>query len=165
MAGASAMCVTQQGRELHKRTLPPDPGPKLSAPLIQTTSGGGAGLSWSRFPVAFRPPAFASWPSCPAREFSPPYGRLTAHRTTLRQADPDKVSLFRTHETRLGWVPSVPRERRCSHDRSVVLGRRLPPHNGTVPATLVFLPAPESENDEASSRIHDHSPVQPSPHL
>jgi chromosome segregation ATPase len=32
MAGASAICVTQQGRELRKRTLPPDPGPILSAP-------------------------------------------------------------------------------------------------------------------------------------
>jgi hypothetical protein len=32
MAGASAICVTQQGRELRKRTLPPDPGPIPSAP-------------------------------------------------------------------------------------------------------------------------------------
>jgi hypothetical protein len=33
MAGASAICVAQQGRELRKRTLPPDPDPILSAPL------------------------------------------------------------------------------------------------------------------------------------
>jgi hypothetical protein len=38
MAGASAICVTQQGRELRKRTLPPDPGPILSAPLIAAMS-------------------------------------------------------------------------------------------------------------------------------
>jgi len=63
------------------------------------------------------------------------------------------------------WVSSGPRGRRCSHDRSVVLGRRLPPLNGVVPATLVFLPAPRFENDEASSRIHGRSPVQPSPRL
>jgi len=30
-----------------------------------------------RFPAAFRPPAFASWASCPARGLRPPYGRLT----------------------------------------------------------------------------------------
>jgi hypothetical protein len=73
--------------------------------------------------------------------------------------------MFRTPETRLGRVPSVLRGRRCSHDRSVVLGRRLPPLNGTVPETLVFLPAPEFDNDEASARVHGCSPVQPSPRL
>jgi hypothetical protein len=40
----------------------------------------------------------------------------------------------------------------------VVLGRRLPPLNGVLPETLVFLPAPRFENDEASSRIHGCSP-------
>jgi hypothetical protein len=38
------------------------------------------------------------------------------------------------------------------------ISRRLPPLNDVVPATLVFLPAPRSDNDEASSRIHGHSP-------
>jgi hypothetical protein len=47
--------------------------------------------------------------------------------------------------------------------RSGVLGRRL--INGTVPETLVFLPAPEFDNDEASARGHGCSPVQPSPRL
>jgi len=28
--------------------------------------------------------------------------------------DPDGVTAFRTHELRPGWVPSVPRGRRCS---------------------------------------------------
>jgi hypothetical protein len=36
MAGASAICVAQQARELRKRTLPPDPDPILSAPRITT---------------------------------------------------------------------------------------------------------------------------------
>ncbi len=62
-------------------------------------------------------------------------------------------------------MSSVPRERRCSRDRSGVLGRRLPPLNGVVPATPLILPAPGSNNDEASSRIHCCSPVQPSPRL
>src|SRR5689334_5192825 len=35
----------------------------------------------SRFPVAFRLPAFASWASCPVEEFGPSYDRLTGpHR-------------------------------------------------------------------------------------
>jgi hypothetical protein len=68
---------------------------------------------------------------------------------------------------RPGWVgvSSVLRERRCSHDRSGVLGHRLPPLNGAVPATLVLLPAPRFDNDEASARIHGCSPLQPSPRL
>ena len=42
-----------------------------------------------RFPAAFRPPAFASWAPCPAREFSPPYGRLTAPPAHTRAWDAD----------------------------------------------------------------------------
>jgi hypothetical protein len=63
------------------------------------------------------------------------------------------------------WVSSVPRGRRCSRDRSVVLGRRLPPLNGVVPATPVILPVPGFPTNEASSRIHGCSPAQPSPRL
>lgn len=37
-------------------------------------------LSW--FPAAFRPPAFASWSSFPAREFGSPHGRLTGQGRT-----------------------------------------------------------------------------------
>jgi len=32
--GRTATCVTQQGRDLRKRMLTPDPGPKLSVPLV-----------------------------------------------------------------------------------------------------------------------------------
>jgi hypothetical protein len=84
----------------------------------------------SRFPAAFRPPAFASWASC-----SRPGIQLTS-RSTCRWAsrrrppDPDGVSTFHTHETRPGRASSLPRERRCSHDHRDVRGRRLPPHNG-----------------------------------
>ena len=42
-----------------------------------------------RFPAAFRLPAFASWAPCPAREFSPPYGRLTAPPAHTRAWDAD----------------------------------------------------------------------------
>jgi len=53
----------------------------------------------SRFPAAFRQPAFASWASLPARDFRPPYGRPTAPPAS--GADPDRFSVFRTRETRL----------------------------------------------------------------
>jgi hypothetical protein len=101
----------------------------------------------------------------PPREFGPPYGRLTTSPRLRGEADPGEVSMFRTPETRLGWVSSVLRGRRCSRDRSVVLGRRLPPLHGAVPATPVVLPVPRFDNDEASARLHGHSPGQPSPRL
>ena len=50
------------------------------------------------FPAAFRPPAFASWASCPARGFRPSCDRPTAPQS----ADPSGVSMFRTRETRPG---------------------------------------------------------------
>ena len=53
----------------------------------------------------------------------------SAYRATSG-ADPDRVSMFRTHETQLGWAPSIPRGRRCSHDRPEVGGRRLPLPSG-----------------------------------
>ncbi len=53
MTGASAICVTQQGRELRTRTLPPDPGPILSAPragvdepFLATFSAADRALGW-----------------------------------------------------------------------------------------------------------------------
>ena len=64
----------------------------------------------SRFPAAFRPPAFASRSSYSRRGLGLPYGRLTGHRCP----DPVGVSTFHTYEIRPGWVPPVPRGRRCS---------------------------------------------------
>jgi hypothetical protein len=52
------------------------------------------------FPAAFRPPAFASWASCPARGFRPSYDRPTA--PPADGADPSGVSMFRTRKTRPG---------------------------------------------------------------
>jgi hypothetical protein len=46
----------------------------------------------------------------PAGELGPPCGRLTGRR----RPDPDGVTAFRTHELRPGWVPPIPRGRRCS---------------------------------------------------
>ena len=44
--------------------------------------------------------------------------------------DPDGVTTFHTHELRPGWVPPVPRGRRCSPDRNAFFSRRLPLPNG-----------------------------------
>src|ERR1051326_7190039 len=49
-----------------------------------------------------------------------------------RRDGPDGVSKFRTHETRPGRVPALPREQRCPRDRRSVLGRPLPILNGLL---------------------------------
>ena len=64
----------------------------------------------SRFPVVFRPPAFASWSSCSRRGVRP--SSRSAYRTN--GPDLDGVTAFRTHEQRPGWAPSIPRGQRCS---------------------------------------------------
>ncbi len=84
----------------------------------------------SRFPAAFRPPAFASWASCsrPGIQLS---SQLACRRASRRRPpDPDGISTFHTHETRPDRASSLPRGRRCSYNHRDVRGRRLPPHNG-----------------------------------
>jgi len=107
----------------------------VSGQLSRTTGGGPAIPSW--FPVAFRPPAFASWSSC-ARQGAGPSLR-SAYRSLLPGPDPDGVATFRAHELRPGWVPSLPRGLRCPHGRQVIPGRRLPPCSGR-PCTPVQQP-------------------------
>jgi hypothetical protein len=51
-------------------------------------------------------------------------------RLTGQWPDPDGVTTFHTHELRPGWVPPLPRGRRCSPGSSRLLGRRLPLHSG-----------------------------------
>ena len=64
----------------------------------------------SRFPAAFRLPAFRfSVIRCPPRNSA----LLTVGLPDL-SPDLDGVTAFRTHELRPGWVPSIPRGRRCS---------------------------------------------------
>ena len=65
----------------------------------------------SRFPAAFRPPAFASRVILSRQGVGP--SLRSAYRTTIGP-DPDGVSMFHTRETRPGWVPPTPRGRRCS---------------------------------------------------
>ena len=66
-----------------------------------------------RFPVAFRPPAF----SFSVTRYPPgSWALLTVGLPSTLRARPDLdgVTAFRTHELRPGWVPSIPRGRRCS---------------------------------------------------
>ena len=87
----------------------------------------------------------------PAGELGPPHGRLTEHAQGV--PDPDGVTAFRTHELRPGWVPSIPRGRRCSPRPRRLPGRRLPHHSGQSlhPAAL---PTDRGSLNEASTRVH-----------
>ena len=48
----------------------------------------------------------------------------------MARPDLDGVTAFRTHELRPGWVPPIPRGRRCSTRPRDVLDRRLPLSSG-----------------------------------
>jgi hypothetical protein len=88
-----------------------------------------SGHSRSRVPVGFRPPAFASWASCSRQRV--PLSSRSAYRT-VTQTGPDSVgvSVFRTHETRLGLgAPCTPRTVVSTRPHTI-LGRHLPPSNG-----------------------------------
>ena len=86
----------------------------------------------------------------PAEEFSLPYGRPTSP-TAL---DPNGVSTFRTHETRPGWAPSLPRGggvpptgRDCPRPAPAASQRPA-----LHPAHASHLRGPGS--DEASTKVH-----------
>jgi len=107
------------------------------------------------FPLPFGRRRLLFGASFPAREFRPPYGRPTTPPTG--GADPDEVSMFRTRETRLAQVPSLPRGRRCpqrpvfSRPPACRIATASPCHPGPRPA-------PGCIRDEASARVHCHSP-------
>ena len=94
----------------------------------------------SRFPVAFRLPAFASRSSDSRRGIRP--SSRSAYRA--RRPDLDGVTAFRTHELQPGWVPPLPRGRRRSSRLSAVLNRRLPLLSGQSlhPATSIHQRGP-----------------------
>jgi hypothetical protein len=79
--------------------------------------------------------------------------------------DLDGVSVFRTHELRPGWAPSVPRGRRCSSRPRPLPGRRLPLRSGQS-----LHPAGSSHRRGSCltrhlPRVHTCSPVRSSPCL
>ena len=121
----------------------------------------------TRFPAAFRPPAFAFWAPCPARDFRPSYDRPTARPALTRacRADLDEVYTFRTHETRTGSGALYTPGRRCP--LAVDLSRPPPAASQRpAPRTPVQQPSPGCISDEASARVPWQSPCSgPSPHL
>ena len=117
----------------------------------------------SRVPAAFRLPAFASRSSDSRRGVGP--SLRSAYRTRRRaRPDLDGVPAFRTHELRPGWLPSLPRGRRCSSRPEGVPGRRLP-----LPSGQSLDPRHQQSVGEARLTRHQQGfkqfsrPVFPSP--
>jgi hypothetical protein len=135
------------------------PGP-VSGQLSRTASGGPAIAPG--FPAAFRPPAFAS--RSPCSRPGPGPSLRSAYRAPPGCPDPDGVSTFHTCEIRPGWVPPLPRGRRCSPRPDAVPGRRLP-----LPSGQSLHPAPASHQRGSSITGHQRGftrftrPVCPSP--
>ena len=117
--------------------------------------------SSSRFPVAFRPPAFASWVILfPLGDSAFLTVGLPARATS--GPDPVGVSTFRTHEIRPGWVPSLPR------GGGVLPASAISPAGAcrfstASPCTPLKHSTAGAGDYEASSRVHSRSPVRPSP--
>jgi len=90
---------------------------------LSGTAGGGASLRCSGFPLPFGHRHSLLDHPIPAEGLGLPHGRLTGRQ---RRPDLDRVTTFRTHELRPGWVPPLPQGRRCSPGRPTVTNRRLP---------------------------------------
>ena len=109
------------------------PGP-VSGQLYEMIGGGPIDLV--RFPVAFRPTGVGF-----VGILYPP-GSLAFVTSGLPPptngvADPDGVSVFRTHETRLGLgAPCTPGTVVSTRPHSI-LGRHRPPSNGPAPVIPV----------------------------
>ncbi len=80
----------------------------------------GAATTTPWFPAAFRPPAFASWASCSRQGFGLPLRSAYRHlpgeaRWLCRTLTGFPCSARVRHSW--GWVPSLPRGRRCRRGR------------------------------------------------
>ena len=111
------------------------------------------------FPVAFRPPAFASWASCPAEEFRSPHGRPTRHSPGPRRG-------FHVPHIRvtagLGAL-FTPRPSGALTPGPIPPAAACPLCQGPGPLAPVLIPSPRAVHYEASSRVHSRSPARPSP--
>jgi len=117
----------------------------------------------SRFPVAFRLPAFAS------RVILRPLGSsafLTVGppTTTNAASDPIGIATFRTYKMRPDWVPSRPRDGGAHPVGSLLLHRRLPLRSGQSSSIRYNNPSADLNDDEATSRVHSRSPARSFPH-
>jgi hypothetical protein len=112
---------------------------------------------------AFRPPAFSSWASLPARELGPPYGRLTREPNRF----PGLWCVFHVPHTRDTAGFGCPLYSETSGAlttgiRSPVAARHVSVARSCTP---VPHPSPGDVHDEASTRVHFYSPARrfPSP--
>jgi len=103
----------------------PGPTDPVSGQLYEMASGGLTHLV--RFPVAFRPPALASWASCTRPGLGP--SLPPAYRQPQKAwRTPTGFPCSARMRPGWGWVPPVPRGRRCPHgrDQSLAAACRLP---------------------------------------
>ncbi len=116
--------------------------------------GGRAGHTGAGFllPFGCRPSLLGA--SCPARGFRPSYDRPTAPQATRTRA-----RFPCSARVRPGWlrVPSVPRGRRCPHDPAFFPAAACR-FSTASPCRPGLQPAPGRIIDEASARVHCHSP-------
>jgi hypothetical protein len=129
------------------------PGTGPVSGQLCSAPGGRAGHTGAGFllPFGCRPSLLGA--SCPARGFRPSYDRPTAP-----QAARTRAGFPCSARVRPGWlrVPSVPRDG-GARTTGVLPGRRLPLLNGQ-PCRPGLQPAPGRIIDEASARVHCHSP-------
>ena len=118
------------------------PGP-VSGRLSRTTGGGASHLVPVSRCLSAAGVRFLAI-LLPAGELGLPYGRLTGQR----RPDPDGVAAFRTHELRPGWVPPIPRGRRCSP--------RLGDSPPAPAASQRPVPGPRSNNPSAGLPMTRH---------
>jgi hypothetical protein len=97
----------------------------------------------------------------PAAELGLPHGRLTG---TNLAPDPNGVTTFCTYEIRPGWVPPLPRGRRCSPSRMTCPtgACRFPTASPYTPLAHPIGGATQSRGINGGSR---NSPVRSAPGL
>lgn len=130
-------------------------------PVIRQRPCSEGPVTCSRFPVAFRLPPFASWPSCPATDLRLPHGRPTGDWSS--PPDHDGVSMFRTGESRpVSGAPYTPGPW-YSHGRHRNSGHHC--HLSTAgPVSPVRRPISGALGNEAYRGSH-HSPFRSFPCL
>jgi hypothetical protein len=90
---------------------------------------------------------------------------LTVGLPARHQGGPDSVGvpMFRTHEMRPGWVPPLPRGRRCPPDQRSLSDRRLPLPNGQPYTPLKPPTGGAADNGAYEDSLAFTRPVFPSP--
>lgn len=106
-------------------------------------------------PVVFRPPAAASWESCPTEEFRPSYDRPTRPAPMGSTLDwTTTVSTFHSLELRPGWALFAPRP------RGALTAGLVPALQEVRSYRPVTISSSDASDNKASSRVHSRSPTR-----